>query len=109
MAKIYRCHFIYCQKREEVLNEGITLVRACIGYHYEELTSPDGNIEIIFGPLNRKDIGAPPPHKTSDGRINPRGISYLYLSDDIETALIEVRPWLKQEVTVGYFEITKNL
>jgi hypothetical protein len=96
-------------KREMFLKKGDTLVRARIGSHYEEYEGPDGGIEINYGPLRSQDIVAPLPHKSRDGRINPSGISYLYLSNDIETAILEVRPWLKQDVTVGYFEIANNL
>ena len=36
-------------------------------------------------------------------------ISYLYLANDIKTAISEVRPWLKQSVTVGWFSLTRDL
>lgn len=95
-------------KRNINLKKGTILVRARIGSHYQEIHDPDCS-HIDYGPLLPPDIVAPLPHKAKDGRINPRGISYLYLSNDVDTSILEVRPWLNQEVTVGYFEITKNL
>lgn len=97
------------KKRETLLKKGTTLVRARIGSHYEEYENPDGVIDIDYGPLHRQDIEAPPAQKAKDGRINPRGISYLYLSNDVETAILEVRSWLRQDLTVGYFEIISDL
>jgi RES domain-containing protein len=40
-----------------------------------------------------------------DGRINPRGIAYLYLADSVETAIAEVRPLKDEAVTVGLFSL----
>lgn len=96
-------------KREIILKKGTTLVRARIGSHYEEKEDPDGELKIEYGPWHCEDIVAPPPDKAMDGRINPRGISYLYLSNDEETAILEVRSWIGQDVSVGYFEISSNL
>ena len=96
-------------KREIPLKKGSTLVRARIGSHYEEKEGTDGELKIDYGPLHCKDMTAPPSDKARSGRINPRGISYLYLSNDIETAILEVRSWLGQDVSVGYFEISSNL
>ena len=53
-------------------------------------------------------MGAPPPLEASFGRGNPEGIPYLYLSSDEETAFYEVKPYLKEYVTIGKFELLKN-
>lgn len=39
---------------------------------------------------NAEQMGAPPADKASAGRMNPAGISYLYLAYERETALAEV-------------------
>ena len=44
-----------------------------------------------------------------EGRINPKGISYLYLSTDQETAMAECRPWLQAPISLGRFITTKEL
>jgi len=51
-----------------------------------------------------------PNHKlASAGRANPRGIAYLYLASDRETAIAEIRPTKHTYVTVGEFICTKEL
>lgn len=97
------------EKRKIILKNGVTLVRARIGSHYNEWEDSDGEPVRYYGPLAQKEIVAPSPDKSKDGRVNPRGISCLYLSTDIKTAISEVRPWLEQDVTVGCFEIIKDL
>ena len=97
------------KKRETILETGTKLVRARIGSYEEEREEENGELRILSGPLPPKELMAPPPNKTKDARINPRGISYLYLSNSVETAILEVRPWIDQEVSVGYFEIKKDL
>ena len=97
------------KKRETILENGTKLVRARIGSHYDEYEENNGGLRVEYGPLPPKEIMAPSSQKTKDGRINPRGISYLYLSNNIETAVIEVRPWIGQDVSVGCFEIKTKL
>lgn len=57
--------------------------------------------------INEKDneMLNPPDNKTSAGRCNPKGISYLYLASDEDTAIQEVRPNLGDEVTVAEIRI----
>jgi len=44
-----------------------------------------------------------------EGRANPKGIPYLYLSTDKETAMSECSPWLQAEISVGRFQISRDL
>ena len=46
-------------------------------------------------------------HATS-GRLNPRGIPFLYLAEDSKTAIAEVRPWVGALVSMGVFEILRD-
>ena len=50
------------------------------------------------------DSGAPPADIGSAGRINPEKIQYLYLAEDPETAIYEVRPTIGQLVSVASFK-----
>ena len=43
------------------------------------------------------------------GRVNPTGISILYLSDSKETTLYEVRAGVYDFVTVGSFKLLKDI
>jgi len=55
------------------------------------------------------DSDAPPQGFSSAGRINPKGISYLYASDNEKTAVLEVRPVPSQFVSVAEIEIIKDI
>lgn len=50
-------------------------------------------------------MGAPPADLASDGRANPVGIRYLYLADEPETAIAEVKPSKGAVATVARFEV----
>jgi hypothetical protein len=56
-----------------------------------------------------KNMGNPPSEVTKGGRANPNGISYLYLSKDMKTTLYEVRASLYDYVSIGTFELKKNI
>ena len=53
-------------------------------------------------------MGAPPSEKSTAGRINPEGISVLYLASDSETALNEIRASTFDFVSVGTFRANKD-
>ena len=59
--------------------------------------------------LGNKDLGRPPPAKTTDGRANPKGISYLYLASNLDTCIAEVRPSKGAKVCVAKLRPTKEL
>ncbi len=44
-----------------------------------------------------------------EGRANHKGIPYLYLATDKETAISEARPWIGADISVAEFEIIKDL
>jgi hypothetical protein len=48
---------------------------------------------------------APQYGKAADGRCNPNGISYLYLSSNEETSISEVRPNVGDIVTIAKFNV----
>lgn len=56
-----------------------------------------------------KDMGPPPNIKAKGGRVNPTGISILYLSDSIKTTLYEIRAGVYDFVTVGRFKLQKDI
>jgi hypothetical protein len=59
-------------------------------------------------PLSPKRM-KPLPHMANEGRANPKGIPYLYVATDKDTAMAEVRPWLGSRISVGQFEIKKDI
>lgn len=56
-----------------------------------------------------KEMGAPPSLNAKGGRVNPTGISILYLSDSKETTLYEIRAGVYDFVTVGSFKLLKDI
>ena len=47
--------------------------------------------------------------QASEGRANPKGIPYLYLATEKETAMSEVRPWPNSRISVGKLKTVREL
>lgn len=61
-------------------------------------------------PLNAKELGAPPSKYSRAGRMNPAGISYLYLAFEQETALAEVHQGNQSlQTAIGQFKTQREL
>ena len=99
-----------CRSRAKRLEQGSKFWRAQVGSGTRPLWDENGKVvdEIPGGPLP-PDRMVPHPSKVSEGRGNPRGIAYLYLSTKKGTAIAEVRPWVGAEVSIGVFEIVREL
>src|SRR5690606_1741880 len=52
-----------------------------------------------------KEMTCPPKEFANGGRANPSGIPFLYLSDNPQTVLYEVRASYLDELSVGTFEL----
>ncbi|MGH1276641.1 RES family NAD+ phosphorylase [Bacillus cereus] len=72
------------KQKEIIIHEDMKFFRARIGYEVED--------NKIF-PYGKDKMGKPSAQLSSNGRANPRGISYLYSASDEDTAISEVRPW----------------
>ena len=83
------------------------LWRAQLGDHWEEVEI-DGERDTNHGPLPPARM-KPLAHSPYEGRVNPKGIPCLYLTTEKETAMAEVRPWIGSYISVGQFEIVKDL
>lgn len=59
--------------------------------------------------LSEEQMGKPPKGKSSQGRANPIGISYLYVASDESTAISEIRPHKGDSVTVAKIKLPENL
>jgi len=84
---------------------------------HKSIKIPDGTIlfraRINDGiesskPIAIEHMGAPPIHLAGHGRLNPRGIPYLYLASDRLTAVSEVRPWVGCDITVAEFILSAD-
>ena len=54
-----------------------------------------------------EDLGPPPHEKAKQSRMSPAGVPMLYLSDEPETALAEIRAH-PTDVSVGRFQLTRS-
>ena len=54
-----------------------------------------------FQGYDKANSGAAPPEKALPGRINPKGISYLYTASDPITALLEIRAQPGETVSIA--------
>jgi hypothetical protein len=92
MANFLQCVSAGSKSRETKLPTGKVLWRAQIGGR-ERTRSDDHGHEWVeaaapYGPDRMK----PPVWHLSEGRVNPRGIAYLYLATDMETAIARSAP-----------------
>jgi len=55
------------------------------------------------------EMGAPPPEIASAGRVNPAGLSYLYLADSQDTTVYETRASLHDYVCIGKFRAVQDM
>lgn len=55
------------------------------------------------------ELGPPPNNRAAHGRMNPKGISFMYLSFERETCVSELRPNVGSEVVTGAFRPTREL
>ncbi|CAA0229264.1 RES domain-containing protein [Tenacibaculum maritimum] len=53
-------------------------------------------------------MGSPPREYSTNGRANPEGIPYLYLSENIQTTFYETRVTYLDELSVGDFKLKKE-
>jgi RES domain-containing protein len=68
-----------------------------------------GPPQYFYEPHKDKAIGSPPVGIAIAGRVNRPGVSYIYLASNLATAAAEIRPHPGEFVSVGRFEIKKDL
>lgn len=100
-------------QKEEVIECNTEFFRAqkgcdwCPVYQYDE-DNFKVHIDDIPDPYNEQRM-RPRPELAVEGRVNPKGISYLYLATDTLTAASEVRPWVGQYITIAKFTTKSEL
>lgn len=88
-------------QRVKLFPAGCKFWRACLDYGSE------GDIEAVV-PCKRERL-MPFRDKAREGRVNPKGIPCLYLTDDLTTAVMEIRPWIGSFVTVAKYATKETL
>jgi hypothetical protein len=79
------------------LNKNVQLYRARL-HHQSGLK--------VYEP---EEMTCPPKELANGGRANPSGIPYLYLSDNSETVLYEVRASYLDELSIGTFQLKSEI
>lgn len=74
-------------------------------YHYPEKYSQN----LFFGFDEDNSYVNKDTSKIPEGRINPKGIPYLYAAFDIDTAIKEVKSYAKTAISVAEIELLEDL
>ncbi len=85
------------------------LWRAQLGMDWNEQFQDDGSSMGEFPypyPARRMK---PISSLVSDGRVNPKGVAFLYLASKKETAMAEIRPWIGSSISLGHFKINRDI
>lgn len=95
--------------REEITPSS-TWFRARLGFK-EKYRSSTGSFRqyYAYAPYTHEEVGAPPPHIASEGRLNRYRTSVLYLATDELTAISEIRPQPGHIVSVGEFNPKRSI
>lgn len=96
------------EKRVEVLAPEQILWRAQLGCDWEPIYEQGEYIDDNPTPHPAERM-KPLSGRASEGRANPKGIPYLYLATNRDTALAEVRPWIGSFISVGQFKTLREL
>jgi hypothetical protein len=101
----------FSKELEDEVKEGEVWFRARRGIAKRyQVTDPDGwEAKIVAHPYTANEIGALPPPRASAGRMNRQGVSVLYLAQDKETAICEIRPDPSDQVSSGSFKAKRRL
>ncbi|MBB6634140.1 RES family NAD+ phosphorylase [Cohnella thailandensis] len=84
----------YCSFIRKVYKKGTILYRG-------RISSEDGF------PIDQ--MGAPPSDKVTAGRANSAGIRCLYLANDLDTTVHEIRAGIFDYVSIGKFELMQDI
>jgi len=93
--------------KREIISAGSILYRAQLGCEWptaEEEEAGDAGPRG-FSPDRMKPLKG----RALDGRINPRGIPFLYTATEALTAAAEVRPWIGAYVSVAELKVSRDL
>jgi hypothetical protein len=96
------------ERRRRRIKEGSVLFHAQIGQYEGPKSSDDLNNKDQPFPF-LPDRMSPPKDSAVEGRANPKGIPYLYLASDQSTAIAESRATKGDPISVGTFEMKKNV
>ena len=92
------------KSRLRILRSGHVLYRAQLG----ETTRDDEEYGVRIPEAYLPSRMTPLIDRAVEGRINPKGIPYLYLSFDPNTSMAELRPWVGARISLGEFVVSAD-
>jgi RES domain-containing protein len=96
-------------ERLSLLNRGTHIWRAQLGPAEPIVKEfPDGSLEVDTSPYNH-DRMKPLANSATEGRVNPKGISVLYVATTPDTAMSEVRPSLTSRLSLAELELCRDV
>jgi hypothetical protein len=93
------------KQNEDVIKKDEVFWRARINNNELKIV----NKELIRVPYTQKEMMNPPSDVVRGGRANPPGITYLYASDEIETAIAEAKPYLNAKIDLLSIKLKKDI
>lgn len=81
-------------------------------YRARIVKGPTGSYKLPDGPFEAYSVdefAAPPRECAREGRMNPKGVSYLYLADNRLCALSEIRPAISSIVSIAEGSIHRDV
>ena len=82
--------------------------------HEDFIASPEiqqikARIDSGFQGFDARGSSAPPSEYASAGRCNPQGVSYLYAALEEHTAIAEIRPFIKDAISIALLKPKRDL
>lgn len=94
------------KERETFIEQGSIFWRARISKGIKVVEGKG----IVSDRYNKEDMLAPQTKEDAKaGRVNPEGISYLYLAENLETAIAEKKPFIGDSITVAAFALNRKV
>lgn len=91
-------------ERKDILKKDTTLFRAVRDYAESEA---ENGSPFLTGANEARML--PKKQFAFEGRANPNGLVVLYLASTPETAVTEVRPWIGELISIGWFSVNRDL
>lgn len=97
-----------CKSRQGEVPAESRLYRAQLGCESRPVFQDDEHVTDEDWPYPPKRM-IPIKGKSTEGRANPRGITYLYLANNKDTACAEVRPWKGAVISLAILKVKREL
>jgi hypothetical protein len=94
----------------EGTDESAVMTTLPVGSSFYRARAASGPLEAEeFAKEPSENLGAPPKERAANNRMSASGVPLLYLANDMETCIAEIRPSIGDLVVVGRFQSTARL